>query len=52
MSSTPTAHPHTHSRSKEGHIGWLEHTVAGITASIERAVFTEEHARKDGLLAL
>ena len=34
----------------EGHIGWLEHTVSGITGSIERAVFTEEHARKQGLL--
>lgn len=34
----------------EGHIGWLEHTVSGITGSIERAVFTEEHARKLGWL--
>ncbi|HYC06750.1 MAG TPA: cobalt ECF transporter T component CbiQ [Candidatus Binatia bacterium] len=34
----------------EGHVGWLEHTVAGITASIERAVFTEEHARRRGWL--
>ncbi len=30
--------------------GWLEHTVAGITRSIEHAVFTEEHARGDGWL--
>ncbi len=30
--------------------GWLEHTVAGISASIERAVFTEEHARAKGWL--
>jgi cobalt ECF transporter T component CbiQ len=30
--------------------GWLEHTVAGISASIERAVFTEEHARAQGWL--
>jgi cobalt/nickel transport system permease protein len=28
----------------------LEKSVAGITGSIERAVFTEEHARKDGWL--
>jgi cobalt/nickel transport system permease protein len=31
-------------------IGWLEHTLAGITGSIERAVFTEEHARSRGWL--
>lgn len=34
----------------EGHIGWFEHTLSGISESIERAVFTEEHARKDGWL--
>ena len=34
----------------EGHIGWLEHSVAGIAASIERAVFTEELARRSGWL--
>ena len=33
-----------------GHVGWVEHTLGGITASIERAVFTEEHARRDGWL--
>ena len=33
-----------------GRISWLEKTVAGIAASIEQAVFTEEHARKDGWL--
>jgi cobalt/nickel transport system permease protein len=37
-------------RTADGHIGWLEHTVAGITTSIERAVFTEEHARRPGWL--
>jgi len=31
-------------------IGWLEQTIAGITGSIERAVFTEEHARAGGWL--
>ncbi len=34
----------------EGSRSWLEKTVAGIASSIERAVFTEEHARKAGLL--
>ena len=34
----------------EGHIGWLEHTVSGIAGSIERSVFTEEHAHKKGWL--
>jgi cobalt/nickel transport system permease protein len=31
-------------------IGWLEHTIAGIAGSIERSVFTEEHARGRGML--
>jgi len=31
-------------------IGWLEQTIAGITGSIERAVFTEEHAHAAGWL--
>lgn len=30
--------------------GWVEHTIAGIASSIERAVFTEEHARREGWL--
>jgi cobalt ECF transporter T component CbiQ len=34
----------------EGHIGWLEHSIAGIAGSIERAVFTEELARQPGWL--
>jgi cobalt/nickel transport system permease protein len=34
----------------DGHVGWLEHTLAGISGSIERAVFTEEHARSLGWL--
>jgi cobalt/nickel transport system permease protein len=33
-----------------GHVGWLEHSLAGIAASIERAVFTEELARQSGWL--
>jgi cobalt/nickel transport system permease protein len=35
---------------RQGQIGWLEHTLAGITGSIERAVFTEERARGHGWL--
>ena len=34
----------------EGRIGWVEQTLAGITGSIEQAVFTERHARSDGWL--
>jgi cobalt/nickel transport system permease protein len=34
----------------EGHIGWLEHSIAGVAESIERSVFTEELARKPGWL--
>jgi len=34
----------------EGRVGWLEQTVAGITASIEHAVFTEQLARQPGFL--
>ena len=30
-------------------VGWLEQTVGGITASIEHAVFTEQHARQRGV---
>jgi cobalt ECF transporter T component CbiQ len=30
--------------------GWAEHTIAGITGSVERTVFTEEHARRPGWL--
>jgi cobalt/nickel transport system permease protein len=33
-----------------GRPGWLEHTLAGITGSIERAIFTERHARIDAFL--
>ena len=34
----------------EGRIGWIESSLGGISASIERAVFTEEHARSAGWL--
>ncbi len=40
----------TVAKTPEGYIGWLEHTLAGIAGSVERAVFTEEHARKPGWL--
>jgi cobalt/nickel transport system permease protein len=31
-------------------VGWLERTLAGITANIEHAVFAEQHARSAGWL--
>ncbi|WP_069806246.1 cobalt ECF transporter T component CbiQ [Thermogemmatispora onikobensis] len=31
-------------------LGWVEQTLAGVTEAIERAVFTEEHARRPGWL--
>jgi cobalt/nickel transport system permease protein len=37
-------------RSAEGRIGWLEQTLSGITESIERAVFSERHARLPAFL--
>jgi cobalt/nickel transport system permease protein len=37
-------------RTRDGRIGWLEHTVGGITANIEHAIFTEQHARSAGWL--
>jgi cobalt/nickel transport system permease protein len=37
-------------RTADGRVGWLENTIGGITANIERAVFTERHARSDGWL--
>jgi len=44
-SSTPTIE-----KKKKQSLGWLEHSIAGITGSIERAIFTEENARKHGWL--
>jgi cobalt/nickel transport system permease protein len=37
-------------RVTSGHVGWLEKTLAEITASVERAVFTESYARRPGWL--
>jgi cobalt/nickel transport system permease protein len=34
----------------DGRIGWLEQTIGGITANIEHAIFTEQHARSNGWL--
>jgi cobalt/nickel transport system permease protein len=34
----------------EGRIGWLEQTIGGLTENIERAIFTEHHARSAGWL--
>jgi cobalt/nickel transport system permease protein len=31
-------------------LGWVEQTLAGVTGAVERAVFTEEHARLPGWL--
>ena len=42
--------PTTASSMHRQRIGWLENTLGGIAASIEQAVFTEEHSRKPGLL--
>ena len=44
MTSTTVVRP------ADGRIGWLEQTLGGITANIERAVFTEQHARSSGWL--
>ncbi len=35
---------------RDGHVGWLEQTLGGITTSVEHAIFTEQHARTDGWL--
>jgi len=37
-------------RNRDGRIGWLEQTLGGITANLERAIFTEGHARSAGWL--
>jgi cobalt/nickel transport system permease protein len=49
---TSPSHPHAHAAkgAKPEGAGWVEHTIAGITGSLERAVFTEEHARRAGWL--
>ena len=42
--------PASGSKKAREQLGWLEHTISGIAGSIERAVFTEEHARRRGWL--
>ena len=49
MTSTAAAVP-APVRPGDGRIGWLEKTLGGITANIERAIFTEHHARSRGWL--
>jgi cobalt/nickel transport system permease protein len=43
--ATPSVKP-----ANDGRISWIEQTLGGIAGSIEQAVFTEEHSRKNGLL--
>jgi cobalt/nickel transport system permease protein len=50
MSAVTHPHGHEGKRGKAEGAGWVEHTIAGIAGSIERAVFTEEHARRAGWL--
>ncbi|MFN8630608.1 MAG: cobalt ECF transporter T component CbiQ [Chloroflexota bacterium] len=50
MSAVPHPHAHEGGRGKAEGAGWVEHTISGITGSIERSVFTEEHARRPGWL--
>jgi cobalt/nickel transport system permease protein len=47
MTALPTAHRR---KPPEGRIGWLEQTIGGLTENIERAIFTERHARATGWL--
>ena len=39
-----------HEKEKKLQFGWIEKTISGIAGTIEQAVFTEEHARKNGWL--
>jgi cobalt/nickel transport system permease protein len=48
MRSSPS--PASTRKKAREHLGWLEHSISGIAGSVERAVFTEEHARKQGWL--
>jgi len=45
-----TAQPATQAKRRRVRPGFLEKTLAGITANIEQAVFSEENARKPGFL--
>lgn len=37
-------------KERKRQFGWIEQTISGITSTLERAVFTEEHAHKPGWL--
>jgi cobalt ECF transporter T component CbiQ len=47
---TSSRRPEPSARTRGGRIGWLEQTLGGITENIERAIFTEQHARSNGWL--
>jgi cobalt/nickel transport system permease protein len=47
---TAASVPQPHGSGGAGRIGWLEQTLAGITANIEQAIFTEHNARSAGWL--
>ena len=49
MTTTASAAP-TRPGDTDARIGWVECTLAGITANIERAIFTERHARIQAFL--
>jgi cobalt/nickel transport system permease protein len=40
----------TRNRDSSGKPGWIEKTISGIAGNVERAVFTEHHARLDAFL--
>ncbi|HET7034916.1 MAG TPA: cobalt ECF transporter T component CbiQ [Thermomicrobiaceae bacterium] len=45
----PRIHPHPHPR-RRGRRDFIAKTIGGVTEVVERAVYTEEHARRAGLL--
>jgi cobalt/nickel transport system permease protein len=47
---TAAVRPVPSRRAGDGRVGWLEQTIGGITANVERAIFTERHARSAGFL--
>ena len=49
-SRRPVAEALTRAGSVPGRAGWLERTLAGLTANVEQAVFTERLARSPGWL--
>ncbi len=49
MSSIPASNQ-AGRRERRRQFGWIEQTLAGVAGTIERSVFTEEHARRSGWL--